>query len=79
MDWHEHIEVNPDVLAGKPAAKGTRLAVEFIMELLTNGWSEQEIETNYSGVTREDIRTCLAYAAEQLKSERVYPLEIQLL
>lgn len=66
------IEINPKVLVGKPVIRGTRLAVEFIVELLANGWSEQQIIENYPGVAHEDISACLHYAAEMLKSERVY-------
>lgn len=47
---------------GKPVIKGTRLAVEFIVELLAEGWSDEEILRNYPGITKEDIRACLAYA-----------------
>ncbi len=72
MTWEERIEINPAILVGKPVIKGTRLAVEFIVELLANDWSEQQIMDNYPGITHEDISACLRYAAETLKSERVY-------
>lgn len=72
MDWRERIVIDPNILVGKPVIRGTRLAVEFIVELLSQGWSEQEILRNYPGITREDIRACLAYATEMLQSEKVY-------
>lgn len=72
MNWEERITVDPKVLVGKPVIKGTRLAVEFIIELLANGWTEQQILENYPGITHEDILACLRYASETLKSERVY-------
>ncbi|HVA47000.1 MAG TPA: DUF433 domain-containing protein [Pirellulales bacterium] len=72
MNWEERIEINPRVLVGKPVIKGTRLAVEFIVELLANGWSQQQIIDNYPGITSDDIQACLHYAADTLKSERVY-------
>mgnify|MGYP001194187275 CR=1 FL=1 len=72
MPWQDRIEINPAVLVGKPVIRGTRLAVEFIVELLANGWSEQQIVDNYPGVTHADIAACLRYATETLKSERVY-------
>lgn len=72
MSWEDRIEINPRVLVGKPVIRGTRLAVEFIVELLANGWTEQQILENYPGVRTEDISACLQYAAEALKSERVY-------
>jgi uncharacterized protein (DUF433 family) len=72
--WQERIVVDPAVLVGKPVIRGTRLAVEFVIELLARGWSEAEILRNYPGLVREDIQACLAYASERLHSERVYPL-----
>ena len=61
MEWQKHIVIDPDVLTGKPIIKGTRLAVEFIIDLLAQGWPEDEITRNYPGVTDKDIRACLAY------------------
>lgn len=72
MNWEERITLDPNVLVGKPVVKGTRLTVEFIVELLANGWSQQQIVDNYLGLTHEDIPACLHYATETLKSERVY-------
>ena len=74
MGWEERIELRPDVLAGKPVVKGTRLAVEFIVELLADAWTEDAILTEYAGLTREDIHACLRYASERLQAEKVYPL-----
>lgn len=75
MDWQERIIVDPDILVGKPVIKGTRLAAEFILELLSLGWSEEQILTNYPGLTPEDVLACLGYASWVLRSERVYPME----
>ena len=75
--WQERITINPNVLTGKPVIKDTRLAVEFIIELLANGWAEDEILQNYPGVTHEDILACLEYAGAMLKAEKVYPLHIR--
>ena len=76
MDWQEHITVDPAVLVGKPVIRGTRLAVEFIVELLAQGWTQEEILDNYPCITREDIQACLAYASAMLHAERVYPVEV---
>ena len=59
MNWEEQIEINPKVLVGKPVIRRTRLAVEFVVELLANGWSEPQIIENYAGITHEDISACL--------------------
>jgi uncharacterized protein (DUF433 family) len=72
MDWHDRIEVNPQVLTGKPIVKGTRIAVEFVVELMGKGWTAQQILSEYDHLTADDIQACLAYAGEVLKSERVY-------
>jgi uncharacterized protein (DUF433 family) len=76
MKWQERITIDPSILVGKPVVKGTRLAVEFIVDLLAQGWSEMEILQNYPGLTREDIQACLRYASEILRAERVYPFEL---
>lgn len=76
MAWQDRIIIDPEVLAGKPVIKGTRLAVEFVVGLLAEGWSDQDILDNYVGLSREDIKACLAYASSVLQSERVYPLPV---
>lgn len=76
MDWKDRIVLDPKVLAGKPVIKGTRLAAEFIVGLLADGWTEAQILENYPGLAREDILACLAYAQERLKSEKIYPLSV---
>jgi uncharacterized protein (DUF433 family) len=74
MSWKERISIDPVVLNGKPVVRGTRLAVEFIIGLLGQGWAEGDILHNYPGLTREDISACLEYASEVLQAEKVYPL-----
>lgn len=76
MNWQERIIIDPEILVGKPVIKGTRLAVEFIVDLLAQGWTEDEILRNYPGLTHEDIRACLQYASEVLRTEKVYPLGV---
>lgn len=74
LDWQERIEIDPGILVGKPIVRGTRLAVEFIIDLLAQGWTEAEILRNYPGLTREDVQACLGYASATLQAEKVYPL-----
>jgi len=74
MPLSERIVIDPEVLAGKPVIKGTRLAVEFILELLAAGQSEGEILGNYPGLAREDILACLAYASFLAHEYRAYPI-----
>ena len=72
--WTDRIVIDENILTGKPVIKGTRLAVEFIIDLLAHGWSEGEILENYPGIVCEDIRACLAYASAVLHAEKVYTL-----
>ena len=76
MNRINRIVVDPEILVGKPVVRGTRLAVEFIIDLLAQGWSEEEILDNYPGLTREDIRACLVYASTVLKAEKIYPFAL---
>jgi uncharacterized protein (DUF433 family) len=70
---HPRITLDPEVLVGKPVIRGTRLAVEFVIGLMAEGWEEAEILQNYPGITHADIIACLAYARDLLRDERVYP------
>ena len=74
MPWSERIAVDPEVLAGKPVVRGTRLAVEFVLELLAAGQSETELLTNYPGLTREDILACLSYASYLAHEYKAYSI-----
>jgi len=74
-NWQDRIELDPGVLTGKPVVKGTRIAVEFVVDLLAQGWAEDAIIRNYPGLTSDDIRACLQYASAALHDEKVYPLK----
>jgi len=73
MDWNEQIILDPDILLGKPVIKESRLSVEFIIDLMAQGWSVAELLRNYPGLNHGDIQACLAYASMTLKLEKVYP------
>jgi uncharacterized protein (DUF433 family) len=74
VNWQDRVVIDPKILVGKPVIKGTRLAVEFIIDLLAQGWNEAEILLNYPVLTHTDIQACLNYASEVLRAEKVYPL-----
>jgi uncharacterized protein (DUF433 family) len=76
MNWQDRIAVDHKVLVGKPVIKGTRIAIEILVELVANGWSHQQILKNYPHLTEEDIQAALHYAAEAVKQEHVYPLPV---
>ena len=67
MTWQDRIISDNTVLLGKPTIKGTRISVEFILERLADGWSEQQILENYPRLTNEDLQAVFGYAAECLK------------
>ncbi len=70
----EHIVIDEGVCRGKPVIKGTRITVEFILELLANGWSTEGIIENYPQLNEEDILAALQYATSILKEENIYIL-----
>ncbi|MEK6261902.1 MAG: DUF433 domain-containing protein [Planctomycetota bacterium] len=71
MNWRDRITLDQKILAGKPIVKGTRIAVEFVIDLLGRGWTTEQILREYDHLTPEDIQACLAYDGDALKSERV--------
>ena len=73
-EWQERIVVDPKVLVGKPVIRGTRLSVEFILDLLANDWTIEQILSEYLQLERKDVIAVLKYAAEMAKEEKVYPL-----
>jgi uncharacterized protein (DUF433 family) len=68
------ITLDPTLVVGKPVIKGTRLTVEYILNLLAQGATEAEILAEYEGLTREDIRACLLFAARSLEDTAFMPL-----
>ena len=61
MDWNERIVSDKNILLGKPTIKGTRISVEFLLERLANGWTEEKILSSYPHLNREDIQAVFAY------------------
>jgi uncharacterized protein (DUF433 family) len=76
MTWQGYIESNPDILGGKPAVKGTRLAVEFLLSLFAAGWSQDQVLANYPQLTPEALRAVFAFAAEALHDESFYSVDL---
>lgn len=69
----ERIVINSDILAGKPIIKGTRISVEFVLELLSSGMGFDQILEEYPDLKKEDILAALNYATRILRHEEVYP------
>ena len=72
----DHISVDPKVCGGKPCIKGTRIWISLVLEFLAEGVREEEILADYPQLTPEDIRACIAYAAE-IARERIVPVSVK--
>jgi uncharacterized protein (DUF433 family) len=72
LPWQDRIVLDPQVLAGKPTIKGTRLSVQFVIDLLAQGWSDSDVVENHPGLTSEDVRACLQDASAVLAAEKVF-------
>ena len=68
------IAINPRVMVGKPVIKGTRLTVEYVLNLLAHGSTFDDILQEYDGITPEDIQACLLFATRSLESTDFMPL-----
>lgn len=66
-NWQEYIISDDKILLGKPIVKGTRISVEFILERLADGWSEQDILENYPNLKNESLKAVFAYTYECMK------------
>jgi len=69
MTWQSHITTDPDVLAGKPVVRGTRLAVDFLLGLFAAGWTQEQVLASYPQLTPEALRAVFGYAAEVTHDE----------
>ena len=74
---YARIVSDPAVLGGKPVVKGTRISVEFLLELFASGAARAEVLKSYPNLTAEDVEEALRYAADVLKLDRVIPLAEQ--
>ena len=73
-DLLERIVMNPKIMAGKPVIRGTRLSVDFILNLFAHGATEGEILKEYKGLTQADIQACFMFANKFLKNTEFMPL-----
>lgn len=71
MNWREHIDRDPGVLAGKPKIKGTRIGVELILERLGDGWTVEQLIEAYPHMERRQVEACLLFAAELMGTEDI--------
>ena len=67
MNWRDHITSDKSGLLGKPTIKGTRISVEFLIELLASGWTEEQILENYPRLEKDDLQAVFAYIHDCIK------------
>jgi uncharacterized protein (DUF433 family) len=70
----QRVVLDPKIMTGKPVIKGTRLTVDYILNLLAHGSTTAEILTEYHGLTPEDIQACLLFATKSLGDTAFMPL-----
>jgi uncharacterized protein (DUF433 family) len=73
MDWREHIISDKEVLLGKPTIKGTRISIEHIVQLLAQGWSEQEVLENYPRLSKLSLQAVFSYLNECMHDGLLLP------
>jgi len=71
----DRIEINPDIMLGKPVIRGTRIPVELVLRKLAEGASQDELIDAYPSLTPEDIKAALAYAARTIAHEEIHPID----
>ncbi len=74
MNWANYITSDPAILYGKPAIRGTRIAVDLILEKLAAGQTIPQLLKAYPHLKQEQIHACLAFAADKIKNEVVHEL-----
>jgi len=74
----ERIVLDPAVMTGKPVIRGTRLSVDFILNLFAHGATTQEILDEYDGLTPDDIRACFLFATNTMRDTSFVPLDLAL-
>ncbi|MEZ5304801.1 MAG: DUF433 domain-containing protein [Verrucomicrobiales bacterium] len=70
----ERIQTNPDICNGRPVLRGTRIAVDTILEFLAAGDSPEDIVEGYPSITADDVSACLTYAARLMREVHLYPV-----
>ena len=73
MDYRDIITIEPGKRSGKPCIRGTRMTVTDVLEYLAGGMSEEEILADFPDLTAEDIRACLAFAADRERKLATLP------
>ena len=75
MDWRKHITSDKGILGGKPIIKGTRLSVEFLLGLMSEGWSQERILKNYPNLSPDDMLALFSYAQQNVEEDTTLDLK----
>ena len=75
MDYRDYITIEPDKRSGKPCVRGMRITVQDVLEYLASGMTEEEILDDFPDLTSEDIKACLAFAADRERKLITVPAE----
>ena len=70
-----YIEINPEIMVGKPIIKGTRITVESIISMMGQGMTIDNILQEYNGLLREEVLACLQYAGNIIEKTNIYDLD----
>lgn len=74
MNWQDYIVSDKQVLLGKPTIKGTRISVELVLELFSNGWTEKQFIESYPSVSAESLRAVFVYLKDCIQQELYFPI-----
>jgi uncharacterized protein (DUF433 family) len=77
MNWRDYIHADPAILTGKPVVRGTRLGVEFLLELFAAGWTHEQVLESYPHLSAEALRAVFAFAAESMQDESFYAVAVR--
>lgn len=72
MNWQDHIHSEPKILAGKPVIRGTRIAVDFVLNLFAAGWTHEQVLKSYPQLSPEALRAVFEFAAQAMSDESTY-------
>jgi uncharacterized protein (DUF433 family) len=72
MNWQDYIHSDPHVLVGKPTIKGTRLSVEFLLDRLADGWSEEMLLENYPRLSKEALQAIFLFLRECISDQLIF-------
>jgi uncharacterized protein (DUF433 family) len=72
IDWEDYIVADPEVMVGKAVVKGTRIAAEFVLQLLAAGWTEAMVLESYPSITPDAMRAIYAFAAQVVGEQRFF-------